>query len=109
MTESHEEISGSSDLFGTQELEFVLPQAIAQSQPLANDAIMLLASQTQSQTQNFEARNSVRIPRITRIWFDEKEVKKEVVLEAIKNQLPLFKSTEKITKKVSIFNYLAQI
>lgn len=62
---------------------------------------MILASQTQSQTQD---PNSVRIPRITRLWFDTKVKPRDEIIEMIITKLDLFKAKEKLPKRVRPFS-----
>jgi hypothetical protein len=58
---------------------------------------MMIASQTQSQTQD---PYSVRIPRITRLWFNTEKNSKEELMEMIIKKLNLFNVKEKLPKRV---------
>ena len=61
---------------------------------------MIAASQSQSQTQ--DAKNSVRIPRITRLWFSKETNSREKLVKIVSAKLDSFKVKEKLPKRVSL-------
>jgi len=98
--------AGTQETINTErDIEFIIPMKLeAQSQPLDKDSIMIAASQSQSQTQ--DAKNSVRIPRITRLWFSKETNSREKLVKIVSAKLDSFKVKEKLPKRCWRFTQL---